>query len=468
MRKDALSEAELEAALSSVTSPDIRDSDGKRIEWSKLARHLLTEFHVITLSGVKRELFIHKDGVYINETSCGDAIKKRIHELAGKEANVALVKQVIEAIKDLTSIDRDSIRDDATLINLHNGIFDLRKWCLVPHTPEVIFFSKVPITYSPEADCPQIKQFLSEVLSPDMVPVVQELFGYVLYRSYFIKKAFIFVGEGDTGKSTLLSLLCAFLGESNVSGISLHRLVSDRFAGGTLYQKMANIYDDLSAKDIHDNGPFKIVTGGGVLSGEKKFMDHFMFKNFAKLIFACNKIPDIKQADDDAYFLRWIVIPFSRIIEEDKKDRQLLQRMTTDKELSGLLNYALEGLQRLLSKQRFSYEKTTAEIKDEMMRSASTIARFASEMLLEASGEWLTKDDMYHEYTSYCSRMKIPAASKQTFGSRLRFSAPYIAEGRPKDPTGAKVQVTAWRNVKFKERDSETTEDDPGDLFGEI
>ena len=48
--------------------------------------------------------------------------------------------------------------------------------------------------------------------------------------SYFIKKAIIFVGERDTGKTTLINLLASLMGKGNVSGVSLQRITSDKFA----------------------------------------------------------------------------------------------------------------------------------------------------------------------------------------------------------------------------------------------
>ena len=108
-----------------------------------------------------------------------------------------------------------------------------------------MFFTKIPVAYKKDENCPQVKKFLSEILHENDIPIIQEWFGYCLYRSYFIKKAIIFVGEGDTGKTTLLRLKERFIGKDNVSGISLQKMTSDKFAPVQLFNRHVNIYDYL-------------------------------------------------------------------------------------------------------------------------------------------------------------------------------------------------------------------------------
>src|SRR3990167_5368890 len=122
--------------------------------------------------------------------------------------------------------------------------------------------------------------------------------------------------------------------------------------------------------------------------------------------------------------------------------------MATSEELSGLLNFALEGLDRLLKNQSFSYDMDTNETKLAMMRSGSSIARFAFDSLEEVNGEWISKDDMYQAFVNYTQINKIPATSMKTFGGRLPICVSYIAEFKPKDLKTGK-QITAWRNVRL-------------------
>ncbi len=424
----------------------------------KISNYLLQNYSIKTIGGRKeRELYLFEDGVYILGEN---KIKAEIQTLIGAYATSSTKKEIIDQVKDLSLTGREEFNVEPKFINLNNGVLEIDKLILHPHNPQFLFMNKVPVDYIPDADCPQVKKFLTQILEKQDIPVVQEWFGYALYRSYFIKKALINVGERDTGKSTLLRLLARFIGKENVSGVSLQSLGSDKFAAANLYNKHVNIYDDLSFSDIHDNGAFKIATGGGIITGEFKFGDQFQFENYSKLTFSCNKIPNVTDTDDEAYFNRWIVIQFNKIVPNP--DKFLIQKIATPEELSGLLNFALEGLQRLLANQEFSYQKDPDEIKTEMLRSGSILANFVYDCLEEEAGAWISKDKMYEALVSYTTQRGLPAFTKENLGKKLHKYAAYIMDGKQldKDPiTGQQKQITGWRNVKIKS--SNHNEDEP-------
>src|SRR5208283_2759033 len=92
---------------------------------------------------------------------------------------------------------------------------------------------------------------------------------------------------------------------------------------------------------------FKMLTGGDSIGTEKKFKDEYSFVNYAKLIFSANKPPKVTDEDSYAFWRRWILIEFPNQFGDDKKDPEILNKLTAEAELSGLLNWALEGLARL-------------------------------------------------------------------------------------------------------------------------
>lgn len=413
----------------------------------RLTEFLIAKYHAKTIKGNKREVLIYENGVYVPGE---EVLRKAIRDELGELCSNTHVREAIESVKDFNPMDREKFTSDKHMLNLNNGVLDLRTRELKEHSPEYLFFTKIPVDYNPKADCPVIKKFLYDVLDEEHVQLIKEWTGYALYPEYFIKKAIILVGAGDTGKTTLVLLLGTFYGEKNVCGVSLQKMSSDKFSCANLYNKYINLFDDLSFKDINDNGTFKIATGGGIITGEKKFGDQFQFKNYAKLTFACNKIPDVKDADDEAYFKRWIIIPFNYVVEEENKDKQLIHKLTTPEELSGFLNFALDGLDTILKNEMFSYDKNAEEIKAEMLQSGSSIGKFVFGCLEPAEGKWVSKDEMYRAYIQFTRENNLPNKNKQDLGRRLRNYAVYVSDSRPTD-IKTKSQVTAWSNVKFKD-----------------
>ena len=413
----------------------------KKISY-EIAKFLIKKHHVKTIGEKIRDIYIYNNGIYELGVN---SLKTEIQEILEELATTSHKNNIIETIKDLTTAKLNEFNVDKNLVNLKNGIYDIKNKVIMPHDPKHLFFTKIPVDYDANAKCPIIERFLTGILPKDYKKVVFEWFGYCLYRQYFIKKAIIFVGEKDTGKSTLIKLFERFIGGENTSGISLQRLVSDKFASSSLHNKHINVYDDLSFDDINDNGFFKIATGGGIITGEKKFGEQFQFVNYSKLTFACNKIPDVKDTNDPAYFSRWIIIPF--LIQIEMVDKFLTDKITTREELSGLLNLALSGLSEIINKQNFSYDKTPEEIKKEMLLSGSMVANFVENRLEEQPGAWISKDEMYEECARYAQANSLPTISKVMLGRKLSNHSGYIIDGKR---TIDGKQVPGWLNVTIK------------------
>jgi putative DNA primase/helicase len=80
--------------------------------------------------------------------------------------------------------------------------------------------------------------------------------------------------------------------------------------------------------------------------------NHFILKQYAKLIFNCNELPkDVEHTN--AYFRRFLIIPFDVTIPPHEQDKNLHTKII-ENELSGVFNWVLEGLNRLLEQKRFS------------------------------------------------------------------------------------------------------------------
>lgn len=435
----------------------IENEKGKvTVNIDKFAQHLITKYSFKTLYGkVAEELLVFDNSIFQPEKA-KEIIKTECEKELGKHCKNFIVLEVLEKIKRLTPADRKKFDNiPLHLIPLENGIYDLESKSLIKFSPIYPFRFKIPISFDINADCPNFLKYLGEVLYEDDRPVVQEWLGYLLYRRYFIKKGMIFVGEKDTGKTVLLNAIIKFIGHENTSGINLQRVsYGDKFGLAALYNKHLNVYDDLSAKDVSDGGGFKICTGGGYQTAEYKFGDSFTFCNFAKLLFACNKIPPIKDVDDNAYYDRWMPIQFDNVIPETEQDKFLIDKLSTPAELSGLLNWALIGLERLLKAGHFSFNKNQDEVKRIMERSGNPLAGFVQDVLEEKAGNRITKELMFEAYSIWAKIKGMSRLSKEQLGRQLEKICPFILAKRDKERywEGTLVNFSQIRNqVQNKE-----------------
>lgn len=418
-----------------------------------LAQYIVEKYNIITIGEKEREMYVYKEGQYVPAES--NVIFPEIQRILSYMVTKNAKNETYHKIADATAYPRSIFSStDPRYIPLKNGVYDTETKELLPHDPKYRFTYQFPVKYDPKAKSPLIEAFFNQVLNPTQRLIVEEWIGYYFLRNYMFKKALILVGEGDTGKTTLLEVIMNLIGTDNISSISLNKMASDKFSAAHLFEKHANIVDELSAKDIADTGAFKMATGGGSITGEHKFGNQFSFRNFSKFTFACNKIPEVEDKDDDAYFNRWMVIRFENTIEN--KIPNFINTLITEEERSGLFNLAIAGLSRLLKQQRFTYTFTAQQTKTEMMRSGSSIATFATDMLIQENGAELTKDDLYDAYIKYCNDNNLSAQTKDMIGKRLTGFVPFISDGWITTMKGK--QARGWRNAIIKGQEKKKDE----------
>ena len=414
-----------------------------------LAKYIVNKYSIVTIGEKDREIYVYQNGYY--KLAENIIIFPEVQRILAQYVNKNAKMETLHKIADMTSFPRSVfMQTDSKFIPLRNGVYNFETEELLPHSPEYRFTYQLPINYKKDAVCPKTEAFFDQILTPEQKIIIEEWIGFYFLRNYMFKKAIVFVGEGDTGKTTLLEVITYLLGRDNLSAISLQKMSSDKFSAAHLYNKHGNLVDELSAKDISDTGAFKMATGGGSITGEYKFGNQFSFCNFSKFTFACNRIPDVTDTNDEAYFNRWIVIRFENTIT--KKIPNFINTLTTEEERSGLFNVAMNGLRRLLKQGKFSYGNDANETKTEMMRSGSSIAMFASDMLEREEENEMSKEDMYEYYIDYCKEKNISTQTIKMLGMKLPDYVSYISDGliNGLNSRGKPERVRGWKNVKIK------------------
>ncbi len=375
----------------------------------QIVNHILCKFKIVTLED--DTICIYKDGVYVPEAEIN--IKIYLYRtILEPQLSIHKLNELMFAIRNRTYIKSEESKN----ICLLNGVYDLQTGQFGPHSPDQIFFSKLPLFYDASADCPSIKKFITEIVRPDDIPVLQELIGYCLLKSYPFHRAFMFVGEGANGKSTFITLLKTMLGQEHCCSIPLQVLDKSRFAIAELYLKLVNMYADLPSETLTSTAYFKQLTGEDNITAEQKFKPHFNFVNYAKLIFSCNRVP-ISTDDTDAFHRRWVIINFpNQFLEGQNANPHIITQLTTQAELSGMFNWALAGLAMVLSQRTFTGMPTIAESREKWVRLSDSVGSFCMDMVLSDPSNHISKDELYHAYVEYCKAKKYPLLEKHVFG----------------------------------------------------
>ncbi|MGE4495823.1 MAG: phage/plasmid primase, P4 family [Methanosarcina sp.] len=429
------------------------DPKKKYFDWNtfvpmRLAKEILGELSVITLSDTE-EICVYENGVY--KEGGESLIRQLAQEKLRDKATRYRLNEVVNYIKNERNviIDREDLNRETRIINLKNGLYDLSTGEFRPHTPEFLSTIQIPVNYNSKATCPIFDKFLSEVVSEKDGKVVVEFAGYALIPENRMKKSCMFVGIGDNGKTVLLEFFRRFMGEENTSSESLQNLTNNNHSTANLYGKLLNIASDIGDSKIYQTNMFKALTGGDKIRGERKFQTAFDFANTARLIFAANKLPAPKDENDNAFFKRWILITFPHIFEGENADENLLEKLTTDEELSGFLNKTLEALKELLIRGEFSDNRTVEEIKRTYMVNADSFSAFIEECVERGTGGKVYKDAMYEAYVKWCPSSVTPL-EKRTFDGKIKKRG--IISDRDKVPDENGKRNYHWTDVSVIEK----------------
>jgi putative DNA primase/helicase len=301
-------------------------------------------------------------------------------------------------------------------------MLNLRTGQTAVFSPDFLNTTYMPVKYSDGAQCPKIMKFLHDIVEPEDVELILDFIAYCLWRDYKYANWLLCVGYGHNGKSVLLNLIERFLGKHNTSSESLERLLNKQFAPAGLYQKLANIDADVSGDILIKNtGIIKKLTGNDESPAEFKYKTPFKFRNFAKLIFSCNEIPQTTDMTD-AFFRRLVIVNFTQQFLAEKDDPHILDKLCTEEEFSGLLNEALKRLPRIISQGiRPTTNETMRETYEKYISGSSPVQYFREKALTltGATGQKVTKDLMYDSYRNFCRAKKIAPESEQSFSRKL-------------------------------------------------
>ncbi|MFR4051824.1 MAG: phage/plasmid primase, P4 family [Clostridium perfringens] len=402
-----------------------------------LAKHL-SETRDVYYGG--ESFLIYENGVY-NISGEKEAGRIIMDYMLPNYCIMASIRDCRDQWDILVSKDFDDFNRNPYLVNVRNGLLDIRDMSFKEHTPSYLSTVQLNVEYNPQVDCPQFKKFLNEVLDCKLIPLVQEIVGYLLTTNTASQKAFVFWGPARTGKSTLLWVVeYLLLGKKNVSNIPWQE-IGDKFKTAELLGKLANVFSDLPSKSIDDTGIFKVVTGEDYLMAEKKNKNPFKFKPFARLVFSCNELPRNYVDRTEGFYRRLIIVPFSRQIEKSKIDKALKYKFQREKE--GILNWALEGLKRLYENNfEFSENELTDGVKKEYKRENNNVISFVEECC-ELDGLFsCSRIELYESYKEFCVEAGLKALSQIKFNKEL--------EGNFNITRSRSGKLRLWNGVRIK------------------
>ncbi|HEM3635992.1 TPA: DNA primase [Streptococcus suis] len=336
----------------------------------------------------------------------------------GKITKIRHINETIVAIKAQAFSKNIFTEGDNSRIVLANGVYDLKEDRFESQfDPELHARSSHPIYYDASADCPNFIGFIEEVAGVENVDFIFEWFGYNFYREYPIQKMLFVQGVGGTGKSTLINILRAMIGADNYSAVTLQYLMNERFAKIGLYRKVANFDTDAKPQYLADGATLKMLTGEDAIHADRKNKEPITFYNYAKLTFAMNELPPMRDFSGGLK-RRMMILEMNKVLTKEVKEKYPLDKIMA--EVPGIFNRAMEGLRRALSRRDFSLSTTMKENVEKWEKGNDVVAMFLEDECDIAPDKKAPVAEVYPTYRQYCIDSGYKPLARNSFNQRLR------------------------------------------------
>jgi putative DNA primase/helicase len=196
------------------------------------------------------------------------------------------------------------------------------------------------------------------------------------------------------------------------------------------------------------------VIGEDDISVPRKFAADWVGRLPGRIILASNELPALLDASG-ALANRFVVLRMTRSFL-GQEDPTLTDRLLS--ELPGILNWCLDGLDRLRARGRLHQPESGRDLLEAMGELSSPISLFIRDTVIEEPGTWVAKSRLYEAWADWCKEHGRGApGSDAMFAKQLRAALPQIESFRPDVP----ARPRAFRHVRLRcvGTDGEPTDD---------
>lgn len=323
------------------------------------------------------------------------------------------------------------------IIAFENGLLDVER-CLaghggvLSHSPDWFSPNCLPHSFDATAACPQWFDFLNDVFDGDeeRISALQQWFGYNLTSDNRQHKIAMLIGPPRSGKGTTMAVMGAMLGRHNIASTSLASL-GGRFGLEPLVGKMSALIDEGHLGKFSDNSlvleRLKAISGGSEQTVDRKGIAALSSIDLkVRFTMAVNELPRLSDSSA-ALRSRLLIIPYFKTYE-GKEDFDLVDRLL--KEVSGITNWALEGLRQLKANGRFKTPSAGEKIMRDFVYLSSPVKAFIDECCELGPDQRVTRQDLRVVWQHWCEENGHVAGSRNDFGRKLRAVVPTIEDER--------------------------------------
>lgn len=339
------------------------------------------------------------------------------------------------------------INANKDLINLKNGMFDLKTMKLTPHAPSFLSTIQLPVSYHKDATCVKWALTLDQIFMGKQwkIKILQEFLGYCLTTDNSHQKALINYGQGANGKSLIFNIFNKILGPSNISSVPVSQLDKRHYLA-EMFGKLANLSLESEANLEINDANFKAIVSGDLITVDEKYGKPYSFKPFCKLIFAMNTLPYVGDKTS-AFYRRVLILSYDREFTRVEQNLKLFHELCL--ELDGIFLWMLQGLKRLEDQGHFTEDAEMSMLLEEYKRDNNPAMSFVSDNLVQESNSMLPKKEVYRKYCDWSKENGYKAVSDKNLSKNIKKQ---FANGVVEHRTGS---ARFWRGLGWVAEDGQ-------------
>ena len=343
------------------------------------------------------------------------------------------VREMVNTFKDMTYLDSEiidpcwlcdaeegeTLPDPREIVCCKNGLLDIVNRELLPPSPAFYSFNNTGIVYDPEADDPETwLHFLDSSLDKESQLLLQQWMGYCLVQDTRLQKMLMVVGKPGSGKGTAMEILQRLVGKSACCSMHIDKL-GEQFALENALGKSLMLFPDArqNAKfDLKGSALSTIlsITGEDPIYIDRKHIVSVTKPLNTRIVIVSN---DVMQLTDRSKALSrrmlWIKFPG----HTGEADPYLKRKLFT--ELSGILNWAIEGWAMVRSSGGFIQPESADLLRSSFEEQSSDIASFIEDMCVIGTDRVVEKVELVNHWNAWRLSKGYRKMGEAAFGKLL-------------------------------------------------
>lgn len=352
--------------------------------------------------------------------------------------NIRNRHNMLQDSKDVYYFQNADLDRDDYILNVSNGTIDLTdiEPKFTEHNADMLLSKICNANYDADATCEVWLKFLDDVMQGDKEKIryLQKIAGLSLTGNTEQETMFILYGSTTrNGKSTFCETLMHLLGDYALTmqpqSLAIKQNLDSRQASGDIARldgcRLCNASEP-PKRMLFDTALLKSLLGRDSITARHLHQREFTFIPKFKMLMNTNYLPTIT---DDTVFSsgRINVISFDRHFEPHEQDKTLKQKLRSSKELSGILNWCIEGL-RLYRTEGLKPPATVQTATDTYRADSDKIGNFLNECMTKCDRNSKAKD-VYDIYAEWCNENGFGCENKGNFFAELKSKNIFASSG---------------------------------------